>query len=155
MQTDLKARRELAALIRHLVSGVITNDEFEDRLPRPLRDSEDAAVVALYEHAWCLYNDTFEHHLIGQWKVSKENRRVIARWILFLHSDLHYEWPAVRITGSVGLWNALRHLFTLGYSTRQAQARFEAAGDYDVWPFFRRADFENAASSPTLLRGKV
>lgn len=153
MHIDTKARRAMAALIRHLVSGTITNDEFEDRLPRPLRSSEDGAVVALYEHAWCLYNDTFEHRLTGKWRVSDEGRRIVARWILFLHTDLPYEWPAWRFTGWSSIFRGLLSLLTLGRATRQARAQFEASGDFDVWPFFRRNDYERAVSSPMLLRG--
>jgi hypothetical protein len=153
MHIDTNARREIAELLRHLVSGVITNDEFEDRLPRPLRASKDGVVLAVNEHAWCLYNDTFKHRLTGALKVSDEGRREIARWVLFLHTDLPYEWPFYRLTGPSTILRGLVGLFTLGHSTRQARAQFEAAGDFDVWPFFRRGDYERASSSQVLLRG--
>ncbi len=75
MQVDTPARRKLAELLRHLVSGVITNDEFEDRLSL----CRDAAVVAVYEQAWLLYDDLHEHRLTGKWRVPEEARPVIAR----------------------------------------------------------------------------
>jgi hypothetical protein len=82
IQIDTKARRKLAEALRHLVSGVITNDEFEDRLAR----SQDEAVVAVYEQAWTLYDDLHEHRLTDKWRISDDAKQVIARWILFLYS---------------------------------------------------------------------
>jgi hypothetical protein len=149
MQIDTTARRKLAELLRHLVSGVISNDEFEDRLAW----SRDEAVVAIYEQAWLLYDDLHEHRLTGKWRVPDEARFVIARWILFLHSELPYEWPGWRLTGPRTGGRCLRGLLTFGRSVRKERVKFEASGDYDVWPFFQREDFDHAQTEPVLLGG--
>jgi hypothetical protein len=64
-----------------------------------------------------------------------------ALWILFLHSDLEYEWPAP--FPSVTLMSRL-----LGWLSRQP---IRNHGDIDMWPFIRRSDYEEASSSPRLL----
>lgn len=149
MQIDTTARKKLAESLRHLVSGMITNYEFEDGEA----SSRDEAVVAISEQAWLLYRDFPEHRLKGNWRVPDEARPIIAHWILFLHSDLPYEWPVWRLTGPHIWGRSLRGWFTLGQSVREERAKFEASGDYDVWPFFRREDFEHAQTEPVLLRG--
>ena len=149
MQIDTTARKKLAELLRHLVSGVITNDEFEDGLP----SSQDEAVVAIYEQAWLLYDDLHEHRLTGKWRVPDDSRTIIARWILFLHSELPYEWPVWRLTGPRIWGRALRGLLTFGQSVRTERVKFESSGDYTVWPFFRHEDFDHAKAEPVLLRG--
>jgi hypothetical protein len=149
MPIDTTARRRLAEMLRHLVSGVVTNYQFDDAEPK----SDDEGVVAVFEQAWCLYDDLHEHRMTGEWVVPAESRRTIARWILFLHSELPYEWPEWRLMGPRTWSRSLRGLLTFGLSTRQERARFEAAGNYDVWPFFRRQDFDDAQRQPLLLRG--
>lgn len=87
---DRKTRRQLAETIRHLVSGRITNDEFEGRIPV----SSGPAIQALFWNgAWRLYDDLREYNLEERDRVADEDRRVIARWVLFLKSDFEYEGP--------------------------------------------------------------
>ena len=53
---DREARTKLAELIRHLVAGIITNDEFDDRRP----NSTDLAIRdVFYWGAWHLYSDVW------------------------------------------------------------------------------------------------
>jgi len=88
---DRSARNRLAELIRSLVSGSITNDEFEDRVP----ESNDRVVTEVFYHgAWCLYSDMKEYKLKGKDVLSKEDKSIVARWILFLKSENEYEWPS-------------------------------------------------------------
>jgi hypothetical protein len=98
MIVDKKARRQLAELLRHFVAGLMTNDEF-------------AVRQVLTEGAWFLYDDLHEHRLTGKYRVNARDRSHVARWILFLESDLPYEWPVV----PVGIHLALVpfHLVTL------------------------------------------
>ena len=146
---DRDARNRLAEGIRHLVAGVITNVEFEDRA---LSRSSDPAIAAVFLGGpWFLYHDIVRYKLRGADRLSPAVRREAARWIIFLKSDLPYEWPVQRrgILGAVA-WVALC-IFTLGYSARVAQRRFAQHGDISVWPFIRRSDFDAAVSKPTYL----
>ena len=53
---DRQSRRRLAELLRHLATGLITNDEFDDRRPRGSKDLALRQVFA--EGAWFLYSDS-------------------------------------------------------------------------------------------------
>jgi hypothetical protein len=150
---DRDARNRVAESLRHLVSGQITNDQFEDAA---WIESNDAAIDAVKWQAWLLYSDLHGHKLTGSDAVSKSDRRIVARFILFLHSDLEYEWPRHPFDGGVGVMaRLLSYVLSLGVIPRHVDKRWEAAGDFDVWPFIRREDYEEALAEPKLLRGRA
>ena len=136
---DRESRTQLAELIRHLVSGRLTNYEFEDRLPR----STDPAIweVSL-SGAWCLYSDLWQYRLIGKYRLPEEARHEAARWILFLKTDLEYEWP--RLGRFRSLLLLLGNILTIGLFGIAYRKYFQRFGDWDVWPFLRRSDYDLA-----------
>lgn len=135
---DRTARDTLAENIRHLVAGLISNDEFESRIPW---NSSDSAIREItLGGPWHLYSDMREHRLSGKFSVPKQQREESARWILFLKSDLPYEWPQTSELASL-IWLPL-HLLTLGYTAKSQQRSFSQQGDMSVWPFLRASDFE-------------
>ena len=145
---DIEARKNLSELIRQLIAGFITNDQFEDRIPR----SSDPAVHEIYFNGiWGLYTDFYEYRLIGEDRVPQDSRRVLARYILFLKSGLEYEWPRQSYWQFLLSFGAA--LLTLGLSNRWYRKSFAKAGDLDVWPFIREHDFEVALREPPYLRG--
>ncbi|MHC4638900.1 MAG: hypothetical protein ACYTBP_07240 [Planctomycetota bacterium] len=100
---DRKARDKTIRLIRDFASGKITNDEFEDNLPE---DSKDDAVFNMWSEAiWFCYDDMSTHKLEGDYALSKEVKKLFARMILFLKSDLKYEWPQGIFGGATLLFN--------------------------------------------------
>jgi hypothetical protein len=138
---DKEARDILAENFRHLIAGQITNDQFEDRL----RKSRDAGVNEVFFcGAWPLYDDLHEHKLTGRWAIKKEDWPIAARYILFLKTDLEYEWPTK--TGMKELPWTILALVTFGLVGKlRNRCRFaRSGGDSDVWPFFRTADLEAA-----------
>jgi len=148
---DRKARDILAENYRHLITGQITNDEFEDRL----KFSKDIAIDEIYYRgAWPLYDDLHEHKLTGEWAITEEGKPIAARFILFLKTDLEYEWA--RRTGAKAFLWVLLGVVTLGIVTiiRKITAATGEKGDKDVWPFYRRADYDAALEEPPYLRGK-
>ncbi len=159
---DRPSRDRLAELIRHLVSGRISNDEFEDALPL---GSRDPAVWEVFRNgAWCLYGDLEEHRLVGRRRLGRKTRREVARWIVFLKSEHEYEWPASR--DPVAGWLALAHLVSwqspvgllvhllAGWAwARWRWRRWRRSGDPAVWPFVRASDLEAARAAPSYLAG--
>jgi hypothetical protein len=148
---DRESRRSLAELLRHLVAGLITNDEFENQRPR---GSHDLAVRQVFEEgAWFLYDDTCEHRLIGRRRLATRDRQNVARWILFLETDLTYEWPVVPF----GLRLALipLNLLTLGLLGRVVQRFASSGGPTDLWPFRRHSDYQAALQEPPYLKSAV
>jgi hypothetical protein len=146
---DRPARRQLAEAIRALVSGQISNDEFEDRVSVT---SQDPAVHEVFESgAWGLYSDTHEYHLKGRYKLARADKSHVARWVLFLQTDLPYEWP--RLRGWQQLAYLLGSLATLGIAARVYRSRWRRRGDFEVWPFIRTADLRAARRNPAYLAG--
>lgn len=146
---DRGARNELAVLVRRLIACRITNFEFDESVP----GSDDPAVQAVRAMAWSLYDDLEVHRLDGRRRLSKPDRRVVARWILFLYSDEEYSWPDYDL---FRIYNWPMNLLTFGWWERKKAdewSRFKAAGDFEVWPFMIRSPFEAALSNPTLLAG--
>jgi hypothetical protein len=144
---DRKARDTLAEQLRHLVSGLITNDQFNAALPVK---TQDTGFWALEEQAWFLYSDLSQHKLTGSHALSTSDRRTISRFILFLHSDLEYEWSKHPCTGLVRL---LLSILSFGQFPKHFDNKWKAQGDYDVYPFFRNGDYEKANANPKLLAG--
>src|SRR3954463_10255868 len=97
---DREARNILAESLRHLASGQITNDQFDDAV---WIESDDAAVNAVKGAAWYLYSDLREHRLMGSDALSESDRRNVAQFIMFLYTDLEYEWPHYPLEGLIGL----------------------------------------------------
>jgi len=144
---DAAARREYASLLRHFASGRITNREFESRMP----DWREITRHEMDRAVWPLYDDFHEHKLAGDYRVTPEGRQFIARMILFLRSDLPYRWP--RLTGLAQLPATLLSIFTIG-RFGEWWFRYRAPnGDQSVWPFFTRAEYEDALRNPLYLRG--
>ena len=145
---DRRARDRLAEAMRALAAGLISNDAFEnDRLPS---SSDDAAIREIYSNgAWGLYSDHHEYRLRGRYKLNDKAKEDVARWVLFLKTDLPYEWPVT----TRRLLPLLANVFTLGLANKYYfWPRFRAHGEIEVWPFVRRADYEAALNHPPYLR---
>lgn len=149
---DRDARRRAAEAIRHYVCGVITNREFERRYPLSKRDP---VIGALDDTLWAIYEDISTHRLVGENAVTELLKARVARWLVSLYSEAEYQWPHVGNPGLRDLpaedWlgNFLRRFFRFP----ERSARFMARGAYDVWPFLRRQDLEDALRKPVLLGG--
>ena len=138
---DRQARDSAAEILRQFFSGRFSQFDFEERFP----GSTDPAIRAVDHTVWCFYDDFREHKMTGEWKLTPEWKRAIARWVMFLHSDFEYEWPNVSYPG-------LRPLKRTFF--RKKEKRFMESGDYGVWPFISKASYESAKSNPVLLAGR-
>ena len=139
---DRKARSLFAESIRALVAGLITNDDFEDKR-LPALNTSDPAISAIYqEGVWRLYSDLHEHRLRGKDALSRKDKAVVARWILFLRTDLPYEWPELR--GMRFFCLAIANLVSLGLANRLYSSWFRKHGMAEIWPFIRPEDFASA-----------
>jgi hypothetical protein len=147
---DRAARSHLSERIRQFVAGQITNDQFSDGIPHR---SPDRAVEAVRDGAWGLYDDTREYRLVGKFRLNLEARQAVARWILFLLTDLEYEWPRVGPIAMIGL--LLAGVLTVGLVRIPFRLWFERHGDFAAWPFIRVEDLEEARKHPRYLAGAV
>jgi hypothetical protein len=147
---DRAGRDRLAECIHQLAAGVVTNHEFEDK--GEFKSSDDAIRAVFWGGPWLLYDDFRNYRLRGKYRLTPAVRKEVARWVLFLKSDLPYEWPMSQ-PGILSVLRAVANLMTLGLIARRAQRKFERFGDITVWPFLRRADYEAALRRPPYLNG--
>ena len=138
--------------MRALVAGLITNDEFEDkRLPH---SKEDPAISEVFSKGvWLLYSDLEKYRLSGVHRLDEKTKYVVARWILFLKTDLPYEWPVSNIKQS--LLRLLTNILTFGAANKFYIRQYQAHGDIEVWPFIRRADYEMVLQNPVYLKNAL
>jgi hypothetical protein len=146
---DRAYRDNLATALQQYVSGRITNDDLDEIGV----DWRDRGAVAVKERAWSLYDDTYQHRAVGRHPLPRSARDEIDRWILFLHSDLEYVWPQFSFFQIV---NWPLSLLTFGWWEMRKQRKFHefmAAGDFSVWPFVAKEDYDMALRNPRYLSG--
>jgi hypothetical protein len=145
---DKQARAKLSESLRHLVSGQITNVEFENNIPRK---SKDRAVNVIRRQAWLLYDGMKEYKLKGKYAVASKDKGEIARWLLFLKTNYEYEWPA---HPTETWWGMLLSLLSISLIPRLFWNRkWMNSGNYPIWPYIRKADLTRARRTPRLLSG--
>ena len=140
-----QARRRLGEGLRHLVASTLTNLDFDDTLSDEWEESLDRGVSEVGYAAWLLYDDFVVHPL----ELTAQGRRDVARWILFIHSDLEFEWPhasAKLISWPQRIWRRLA-----GAPKSEVHPASTSDGDRRYWPFFRESDYLAALRSPRLL----
>jgi len=150
---DRAARDAIAELLRHFAAGRITNDQW-DTAVRHIK-TKDPILDKLWGVMWFCYDDLREHRLTGKYALSREQRRFVARMIVFLYSDLPYEWPR---RPAYRWYEVVLTLATLGLvNLNPGPPRHPTARPRGkrLWPFFRRIDLEREQSSaPRLLGGR-
>ena len=143
---DKIARSRARRLLKRVALGKITNfeceNEFYDLFPR----SSDPVIFALFRTVWGMSGDS-ECSLAPLFLRGSELRKRLCRWIVFLKTDLEYEWPKERL--SPGLRDIcpptwFDRLLGMISPTTWATREFCSLGNHKVWPFLREADF-NAA----------
>ena len=131
-----EARRAAATILEKISSERLTNYQLEDDWPAK---SADRIVDELPDIIWCNYDDTPEQ-LLTPGHFGESGHDFINRIILFLKSDQEYRWPE---------WNPpsfrtfFRRLFRLQTADHEREL-FAQHGDFNVWPFLRKEDFEES-----------
>lgn len=152
---DVQARSKLAEASRLLVSGLITNYEYDDRVyyDDGVLASRDPAVREIYNKGfWLTYDDLHQHRLTGRYRLSPQGRTAAARCILFLKSGLPYGWPVLSRSASFAL--AIFNLVTLGVAGLVYSRWARRGRDIAYWPFTSKAQYNEALQSPMYLSGR-
>jgi hypothetical protein len=144
---DLGSRRIAATLVREFRDGTITSDDLESDWPGR---SDDKALEAVASAVWGLYDDHWPRRMEGRDAASKEGREALTRFAAFLDSPLPYEWSKSNFYGLGGcgvlVVLSLGLLWPLDWLIKRRNTRTEAKlrseGDFGVWPFLRRGDFD-------------
>lgn len=125
-----------ASVLQDLIDGKITNDEFMSRFKFP--KNTDPAVRAIYIFAWGQFSDLRVHRLTGRDAPTPERLAFLQRCVSFLRTDLEFEWPLPKPSKTRGLLE----MIGLGRRFRAADEQYKSKGDFEVWPFFRKADYQ-------------
>ena len=134
----------MAERLRHLASGCATNYEFERGAVR----SADPAISEIeFRLAWPVYDDMHEHRLTDGNAITLGHRLDFARAILFLKTNLPYEWKGQ--TGICGFLNGIFRLIPFSRKNRLDTV----TGDLRVWPFFTKNDYSVALKQTPYLNG--
>jgi hypothetical protein len=148
---SLFGNRELrsvaAALVIRYCDREITNDQFEDGFGQLWRWTDDRAVKAIYTAIWTTYSDLREQYLDAGYDQSSELVLFFERCILFLKSDLPYEWERDNFIGLAPFTPIFR---ALSKAAKKISGNRPLAGlrcgpdskeDWKVWPFKNESDF--------------
>lgn len=173
---DINRRKLLAMYLRHLATGQITNDEYEESVMRDVSygwlpehyhrskqyQTDDPVIPLILTASWQLYNDTHQHRLKSKAALSASATREIARYILFLNTDAEYSWKPVSIHPLIrfSFKELLLSVATLGWYYRKAvrnlreeEEAIKTEGDFEYWPFKTREKYEAALEVVPYLGG--
>lgn len=174
---DINRRKKLAYHLRQLSVGLISNDDFEERIMKDVTygylpeqyyrakeaENDDSVIRPILEFSWCLYNDTYNHKLKGRHELSDAQIKEIARYILYLHSDFEYDWTYVDFTNPLirfSFKDILKSLITFGQHYRDLNLKREEefelmkkSGDFEYWPFKTKTDYEQQLKNQPYLIG--
>lgn len=127
-------------------------------------DNDDPIIKPMLELCWGLYDDTRNHKLVGGDELTENAFRIIARCILFLHSDKEYKWPYFDTNNPLlrfSLKDLILSALTLGHhypNKREGHlisyCEWQKLGDYEVWPFFRTSDYRDQLTKQPFLNGR-
>ncbi|WP_442485415.1 hypothetical protein [Aeoliella sp. SH292] len=92
---DTELRLRLAQDMRLLVTGRLSNDDFDDSYYDYYRDSKDPAVRVIGEFCWALYSSDvlWPYYLKGWHEIGRETKRTATYAFLFLHTNREYGYP--------------------------------------------------------------
>lgn len=145
------SRERLALALRRYVARRITNDG----LAAVSVDWRDRGAAAVQQMAWRLYDDLYTHRASGRHALTRAGRRMVARWIVFLQSDLEYVWPEYNFVQASPAFVSWLTLGWYGHVHRRRWREFLEAGDFEAWPFVSKEAAAQAATRPALLAGSA
>ena len=127
---DRTARDAGADALAAFLEGSISSLQLDARYPER---TEDGAVHSIYV-AFGPFIDDLSDYYLPKDKTPPEQRAMLGRCVLFLRTNLPFEWPTP-------LRRLLRHVQRIFGADIASEA-----GARSVWPFFRIEDYEQHRS---------
>jgi len=134
--------------MRNFAIGRMTNVEFDEAFENINSPDKGVWLVGLGTFAY--FNDYATVRLTGKYHQTKHWRRMTARWLLFLQTDLEYAEPSLPWHERVrGLLSGL----TFGVIPKGARLKEWKWHEQNVWPFLTPEQLQEARRHPRLLCG--
>lgn len=147
---DREARHGAAQALGGLLTGLLTNDEFEAAYP-DVTETADRAIAAIHSMTWNSFSDTQVHKLVGKYEPHAAMRSRLERCVRFLQSDEEYRWACSDFSRG-GHVSALVNAVSLGLirwflnrEARLAGQEMRAAAESPAWPFAEKSAAEGTA----------
>ncbi|HEV3237284.1 MAG TPA: hypothetical protein VGZ25_09870 [Gemmataceae bacterium] len=95
LSLDLEARKELHQSLTKFLAGEMSIGRFDELYLSKWSTSSDKAVFEIAEHCWalCAVSDNPNHRLKSDKDVTPEQENIAGHSLLFLKTNLEYEWP--------------------------------------------------------------
>ena len=92
---NVELRHRLSQDLRRLVTGRMTNDDFDDAYYDSYAVSDDLAIREISRFGWSLYSSDviFPYKLRGRHRVCESTRKTAAHAVLFLQTENEYGYP--------------------------------------------------------------
>jgi len=122
--------------------GELSIDDFEEKyflILSDMKSREDGDIVLVKEifmQVWQMYDDFRDDYL----DAGDRELNSIDRYISFLMSNCVYRWPKLGGSGFL-------RFFTFGLYNKYRRKQLERIGDFEVWPFFTKQEYEEAENS--------
>ena len=140
---DVEARHRAAELLQRVLTSGVSNYELDDMWP----ESKDEGIVAIGDRIWCFYDD-FPEQIVKKDSLPTEILDIISRCWIFLRGSTEYSWPAFDFRqDGLGFFASV---FAGKKAREQRWSEFKSAGDFNVWPFLTRKEYERESS---VIRG--
>ena len=85
----------------------------------------------------------------GKHTLSKADINEISRYILFLKSDLEYQWPS--FLQNTPVLRLLISVLTFGVLPSYVDSLYLKKGSTEIWPFFSYKDYKEQLSNPKYM----
>ena len=146
MFVDRSARICTCELLRQFNLGLVTFADLVQSFP----ESDDPVIKAISDSLEQSFTTSFERDETCALQPPRRLARHLARWIMFLKTDMPYSWPAIGAPGVRPLqYSWLSRAIKMDFRQRQ----FMRAGDIRFWPFPDEYTFKTIRGQPTYLIG--
>lgn len=139
MQTiDRDARRKVSELIRKLSSGIIKGEDFVYYCCNDF-NTKDKSVISISHLIWTVFDPDFKMNR------NSVGKHALARTVLFLHTDLHYDWIDSGLKDAlITFADAISFNLFAKHADRLKSPPYHRQGDCTIFPFKNQRDFNEA-----------
>ncbi|MFA6103767.1 MAG: hypothetical protein WCV67_18970 [Victivallaceae bacterium] len=135
---DREKRDLLIKSLSKLLDGNLSVKEFD----KINFITDDNAIIEILQEVSYICDDVYSGFFNHQKKLASY-KKCFLHFILFLSTDLEYEWPYPYPTIK-HRFKRLCTILTFGLLPFFREVEYERFGDFGVWPFLREGDFEKA-----------